>query len=91
MGLDVIYQVVVFLLFQCIYCSSKFPHSDYLVRHLQENIMKLIQCPVCSLTSQLKSTVLAHIAGKMFVQHSCLCNKSIFNKFPITYKYKVDQ
>ena len=47
---------------KCIYCNSKFPHGDYLVQHLQENIMKLIQCPLCPLASQMKSVILTHIS-----------------------------
>ncbi len=49
---------------KCIYCNSKFAGGEQLVNHLQENIMKLIQCPLCPLASQMKSVILTHISQK---------------------------
>ncbi len=49
---------------KCIYCNTQFSHGDHLVKHLQENIMKLIHCPFCRTASQMKSVILAHISQK---------------------------
>ncbi|XP_064649721.1 uncharacterized protein LOC135501493 isoform X2 [Lineus longissimus] len=47
--------------FTCIFCKEDMSGDDELIRHLNENLLKLTQCPYCLVRSPSRPHVLQHI------------------------------
>ncbi len=46
----------------CYYCYKTFTSCDMLIRHLKDNVAKIVKCPYCNMRSETKQTIMEHVS-----------------------------